>query len=158
MFYIVAGGALCLLSVWHGIAATLSCISWVEERDEMMLAFSIHNAVLEGRALESASFSLSSLRFLNVSVKSLWGPVWVFPSWLWGKLVIIWIYKVFIDDRVLLISGWHFWPIASAGLSFLSNYLCHFSIKCSLLHNSCCPCALFLFLFPWLRGHLILSA
>lgn len=129
----------------YGIAATLSCISWVEERDEMMLAFSmfIHNVVLEGMALERASFSMSSLRFLNVSVKALSGPVWVFPSWLWDKLVIIWIYKVFIDDRVLLISGWYFWSNTSAGLSFLSNHLCHFSIKCSPLHGSCCPCALF---------------
>lgn len=99
----------------YGIAATLSCISWVEERDEMMLAFSmfIHNIVLEAMALERTSFSMSSLRFLNVSVKALWGPVWVFPSWLWDKLVIIWIYKVFIDDRVLVISGWHFWPNTS---------------------------------------------
>lgn len=164
MFYIVAGGALCLLSVWHGIAATLSCISWVlvvlEERDEMMLAFSmfIHNAVLEGRALESALFSLSSLRFLNVSVKALWGPVWVFLSWLWDKLVIIWIYKVFIDDRVLLISGWHFWPNASAGLSFLSTISA--TLVLNVLHSMvpAVPVHFLLFLFPWLRGHLILSA
>lgn len=129
-----------------GIAATLSCINWVEERDEMMLPFSfIHNVVQlwEGMALERASFSLSSLRFLNVSVKALWGQMWVFPSWLWDKLVIIWIYRVFIDDRVLLISSWHFWPNTSSGLSFLSKHLCYSSIKHSSLHGSCCPCALF---------------
>lgn len=39
----------------------------------MMLAFSmfIHNVVLKAMALERASFSMSSLRFLNVSVKAL---------------------------------------------------------------------------------------
>lgn len=39
----------------------------------MMLAFSmfIHHIVLEAMALERASLSLSSLKFLNVSVKAL---------------------------------------------------------------------------------------